>query len=179
MAASQWNGGLVESNETGGWALCAKTIRVAERPEGSYGDIDMAEIPELSIPTEKVCAIISLARRIDVKDVVTDPDSGSNAADDGESAVLEDHPDDPARIEFVNFVHDLDIDEQLDLVTLAALGRGDGDIGEWSELRAEGASARNHRTASYLLGIPLLADFLEDALEQFGESCEGLDSERL
>ena len=30
-----------------------------------------------------------------------------------------------------------------------------------------------------VLGTPLLADYLEDALSQFGESCEDLDADRL
>ena len=63
----------------------------------------MSEIPELSISTENVCAIISMARRFDVKDAVSDPDSGSNGTDDGMRDVLEDHADDPVRLEFVTF----------------------------------------------------------------------------
>jgi hypothetical protein len=73
----------------------------------------------------------------------------------------------------------LNVDEQIDLVTLAWLGRGDGDLDSWEELRSQAASEHNNRTASYLLGTPLLADYLEDALSQLGESCEGLDAERL
>jgi hypothetical protein len=42
-------------------------------------------------------------------------------------------------------------DEQIDLVTLAWLGRGDGSLGDWPELRAEAARAHNKGTASYLL----------------------------
>ena len=99
----------------------------------------MSEIPELSIPTEKICSIISMARRFDAKDAVADPDSGSNATDDGMRDVLEDHAGDPVRVEFVTFVHDLNVDEKVDLVTLAWLGRGDGDLDSWDELRSEAA----------------------------------------
>ena len=65
--------------------------------------------------------------------------------------------------------HDLNVDEQIDLVTLAWLGRGDGDLDSWDELRVQAASEHNNRTASYLLGTPLLADYLEDALSQLGK----------
>jgi hypothetical protein len=34
------------------------------------------------------------------------------------------------------------------------------------------AQAHNNRTASYLLGMPQLSDFLEDALSDFGGSCD-------
>jgi len=63
-------------------------------------------------------------------------------------------------------------DEQVDLVTLAWLGRGDGSLEDWNELRDEAARAHNRRTASYLLGMPLLADYLDEALAQFGHSCD-------
>ena len=49
----------------------------------------MADAPELSISLEAVCFIIIKARELDAKDVVTDPDDGSNASDDGMAAVLE------------------------------------------------------------------------------------------
>src|SRR6267154_678029 len=51
-------------------------------------------------------------------------------------------------------------DEQVDLVTLTWLGRGDGTLADWDELRAEAARVHNKRTASYLLGEPLLPDYL-------------------
>jgi hypothetical protein len=63
-------------------------------------------------------------------------------------------------------------DEQIDLVALAWVGRDDNTIAEWDELRAEAARAHNERTADYLLGKPMLADQLEDALAQLGLSCE-------
>ena len=31
----------------------------------------------------------------------------------------------------------------------------------------------DQHTADYLLGTPLLADYLEESLSQFGHSCEG------
>ncbi len=63
-------------------------------------------------------------------------------------------------------------DEQIDLVALAWLGRGDGTLDDWDNLRDEAARAHNNRTAAYLLGLPLLPDYLEEALAQFGITCE-------
>ena len=129
-------------------------------------------LPELSISEEKLCFIIAKAREFDVKDVVTDPDDASNATDDAMLSVLEDHKDDPVVQELVAVIFAMSEDEQVDLVALTWLGRGDGTIEDWSELRAEAARAHNRRTASYLLGIPLLADYLEEAISQFGISCD-------
>ncbi len=130
--------------------------------------------PGLAISSEKVSFFILKAREFDVKDVVTDPDSGSNASDDAMISVLEDHPDDPTQQELRTFIDALTEDEQVDLVALTWLGRGDGTIEEWNELRAEAARLHNNRTAAYLLGKPMLADHLEEGLSQFGRSCEEL-----
>jgi hypothetical protein len=129
-------------------------------------------LPELAISPEKVCYIATKAREFDAKDVVTDPDDSSNATDDGMLSVLEDHKDDPVVQEISAAIFGMSEDEQIDLVTLVWLGRGDGTIGDWPELRAEAARAHNKRTAAYLLGIPLLSDYLEEGLAAFGQSCE-------
>ena len=131
------------------------------------------DLPEISISDEKLCFIIEKAREFDVKDVVTDPDSGSNPADDAMIAVLEDHRDDPVVQELVAVITSMSVDEQIDLVALTWLGRGDGGVEDWSELRAEAAHAHNRHTAAYLLGIPLLADYLEEAASLLGIECEG------
>src|ERR1700730_17414489 len=125
--------------------------------------------PDLSIATEKVCFIVVKAREFDVRDVVTDPDDASNASDDSMISVLEDHGEDPVAEEIRGFIGALNEDEQTDLVALAWLGRGDGTIEDWDEWRAEAARAH------YLLCIPLLADYLEEALSLFDLSCEDVE----
>jgi hypothetical protein len=132
--------------------------------------------PDLSISTDKVCFIVVKAREFDAKDLVTEPDPGSNPTDDRMIAILEDHKDDPVYRELSAFIGALTEDEQLDLVALAWLGRGDGTIEDWSELRAQAADEHNRRTARYLLGMPLLADYLEEGLSSFGKSCESYEA---
>ena len=129
-------------------------------------------VPDLSIPTDKLCYIIAKAKEFDAKDVLTDPDDGSNASDDGMISVLEDHKDDPVVQEIRAAIFAMSEDEQIDLVALAWLGRGDGTIEDWDGIRAEAARAHNKRTASYLLGMPMLGDYLNEAMAQFGLSCE-------
>ncbi|HEY2530651.1 MAG TPA: DUF3775 domain-containing protein [Xanthobacteraceae bacterium] len=129
-------------------------------------------IPDLSVSTDKLCFIIAKAREFDAKDVVTDPADSSNATDDAMISVLEDHRDDPVVQEIAAAIFAMSEDEQIDLVTLAWLGRGDGTLDDWADLRAEAARAHNKRTASYLLGMPLLADYLDEGLSQFGISCD-------
>ncbi len=111
----------------------------------------MADI-ELSISSEKVCFIIAKAREFEVKDVVTVPDEASNPSDDRMIEVLEDRPNEDAVLqELHSIIGDMSEDEQIDLVALAWLGRGDAGAESWQELRGEAARAHNPRTAAYLL----------------------------
>ncbi|HEY0330207.1 MAG TPA: DUF3775 domain-containing protein [Rhodopseudomonas sp.] len=125
-------------------------------------------MPELTISTEQVGFLIEKVREFDVKEDSSDPESGSNGADDNMVDVLEDDGSDPVAREITSFINAMSEDEQIDLVALMRLGRGDGTIEEWDDLRREAADGRNGRTASYLLGEPLLSDFLAEGLDAFG-----------
>jgi len=138
-----------------------------------------SSFPDLSISPEKLCYIIVKAREFDAQDVVTDPDSGSNASDDGMTDVLEDLPDDATYQELMEFIRSLDEEEQVNLVALAWLGRGTYDIGEWREALREARAQHNKRTAEYLTGLPLLGDYLEEGLAAFGENCDAFDEGRM
>jgi Protein of unknown function (DUF3775) len=71
------------------------------------------------------------------------------------------------------------VDEQVDLVALAWLGREDYTADDWASVREEAARAHNDRTASYLLDMPLLDDFLDEGLSTLGYSREGYEINRL
>jgi hypothetical protein len=103
--------------------------------------------PALTISLEKVCFVVVKAREFDAKDQATEPDPGSNPADDGEAAVLEEHEDDPVVEELTSFIDTLSEDEQIDLVALAWLGRDGNRPDDWTETRREAARAHNERTA--------------------------------
>ena len=125
-------------------------------------------MPELAVSPEKVGFLIEKTREFDVKQEASDPDSGSNGADDNMIDVLEDNGDDPVVREITGFINAMTEDEQIDLVALMLLGRGDGAIEEWDELRREAADDRDRRTASVLLGEPMVSDYLAEGLEAFG-----------
>jgi len=135
--------------------------------------------PELSVSPETVCFVIIKAREVDAKDPVSEPDPGSNAADDHMISVLEDHGDDASEEEVTELIQALSVDGKVDLVALAWLGRGDYTAADWAEVRAEAHAARNDHTASYLMGMPLLADYLEEGLSLLGYSCEEFEMGRL
>ena len=133
----------------------------------------------LTISPEQVFFVIVKAREFDAKDSVTDPNDGSNPTDDGEIAVLEDHRDDPTVQEIIAFINAMSVDEQVDLVALAWLGRDDCTAADWASVREEAAAAHNKRTATYLLGMPQLGDFLEEGLSLLGYSLEEYEKGRL
>ncbi len=126
----------------------------------------------LAIDPDKVCHIIVKARAFDAKDVAVEEDYASNPADEDMREVLEDLGDDATYDEMREFINALNEDEQVDLVALAWVGRGSFAPEEWEEARAEARRAHNDRTAEYLLGMPLLADYLAEGLAAFGHSCE-------
>lgn len=71
--------------------------------------------------------------------------------------------------ELRELIGDLNVDEAAELIALAWVGRGDYDAGEWSEALAAARQRPWRRTAKYLLGLPQLADWLEQGLEAVAE----------
>jgi hypothetical protein len=136
------------------------------------------DAPTLSIPTDQVCWLVFKARKLHVKDVDTSDDPASNAIDDGMTGVLEDRPDDATGAELLGFIRSLSEDEQIDLVALMWLGRDGSSLAEWPGLRAEAARAHGghaRQTAEYLMGEPLVSDYIEEAMSMMGLSCSDDD----
>lgn len=127
------------------------------------------ENPALNIATDKVAFIILKARAYDAKEGLTDEGDSSNPTDDGDLEVLEDSPDDLTHQELADAIRGLNEEEQINLVALAWLGRGTYDLSEWTTALETARSEHNARTTQYLLGLPLLGDYLEEGLAQFGE----------
>ena len=99
----------------------------------------------------------------------------SNPTDDGFSVVLTDSGDRPARLELIEFLEGLDADERDALVALVWIGRGDFEGSDWRAALKQARERREADIAKYLLGIPLLPDYLEDALSAFDQSCRSFE----
>jgi hypothetical protein len=134
-------------------------------------------MPELTLNPDTAFAIVLKAREFDAKVDETDPSSGSNPSDDNSVDALESGPSDATLDELVSAIDDLNDDEQLDLITLIWIGRGDFSLQEWDEARQAARDIGRKRTPRYVAGIPLVSDYLEDALSAFDLSIEDyLDS---
>ena len=130
-----------------------------------------SDAPELSVALDTLCYIIAKAREFDVKAGSSDPGADPLDDDDGDAVVLEDRPSDPVETELRSIIGDLTVDAQIDLVALMWLGRDDGTLDEWDDIRRTAAEEHNKHTASYLVGTPLLSDHLEAGMDVLGLDC--------
>jgi hypothetical protein len=131
------------------------------------------------ISPEKVCFIVIKARELDVQVAPSGLEDGSNATDDEMAAILEDTAANPTAEELKSFLEALNDDEVEDLLALTWLGRDDYTIDDWDDILAEVRDVRERHTIDYLLGTPLLADYLESGLDAFGLSCDEFELGRL
>lgn len=129
----------------------------------------------LEMDLNKICYIVVKAREFDAQEGVVEPDYGSDAVDDQFRQVLEAYADDPTVDELREAINGLNVDEQCQLVALAWVGRGDYGAGDWDEAVSAARDAHNPHTAAYLIGMPLLPDFLEEGLAAFELSCEDFE----
>ena len=141
----------------------------------------------MDISIDKIRSLILEARRIDVKEQDTDPDSGSNPIDDGEIDVLSDQGVDEggvdgAEAELRGMIDGLNEDEAADVLALLYVGRGDFEIDQWDEAvtLARQRNAASPDLADYLIGTPNLGDLLDEGLDAMGETLTdegGLDAD--
>ena len=128
----------------------------------------------MDIALDKVCELILRARAIDVKEGLTDPASGSNPIDDGGVDALTSSPDDATEDEVRDVIAGLNDDERADLIALVYICRGDMEPEEWGaavRLAREREEASAISPADWLIGIPNLADLLDEGLNALGRSC--------
>src|SRR5262245_46440494 len=118
----------------------------------------------LEIAPEKVAHVIIKSREYDSKVGSWDDSSASGDAEDDPTSILEDYVGDQTRAELVAFIDTLNEDEQANLVAVAWIGRGTYGPEDLDEAVATAHSERVNRTSRYLVGMPLLSDYLEEGL---------------
>jgi uncharacterized protein DUF3775 len=125
----------------------------------------------LTIPLEKLAYIVEKAREFDAE-VPSDFEEGSNAADDDERQILLDTPDNPTEQELRDAIDGLGVPERQELLALMWLGRGDYDAESWSEALRQARETQTATETNYLVGTPLLGDYLEEGASALGLSLE-------
>lgn len=120
--------------------------------------------------------IITKAREYDVQVPNVDENSGSNATDDGEVDILDEN-DNPTAKELVGAIRALNDEARTELLALMWVGRGDFSAVEWKDALAAARERYKGREARYLLGTPLLGDYLEEGLDVLEIDIEPYDIE--
>ncbi|GAA3856647.1 DUF3775 domain-containing protein [Celeribacter arenosi] len=125
----------------------------------------------MDISPDKVGFVILRARELGVKVGRWDRSSDDADAD----TILESRPSDGTERELRSFIRGLNEEEKTALVAIAWLGRETFETYEeaFTTARQEATSP----TESYLLGMPLLADYLESGLESLGIDTSEMEDE--
>jgi hypothetical protein len=125
----------------------------------------------IDVNPDTVCFLIDKAREFHAKDAVSFPEPPDSPGDDSVMQVLVDHAGDLTFAELKYTIDDLEPDQQVCLVALMWLGRGDFSLDEWEDALEAARQSYNARTAEYLIATPLVADYLEEALNLHGYEC--------
>lgn len=129
----------------------------------------------IDISPSKVARIIIRARQLDAKTARWDTPADEADAD----TILEARPSDATEAELRSYISDLNSDEQAALVALMWIGRETFTADDLDEALETARSERTSPTEDYLLGIPLLSDYLTSGLEALGYDPEDHVDEHL
>ena len=121
----------------------------------------------MNIAEQTVRNLILRARAYDSKEQIDDfeleRDPDSSETDAVENLTTGDL--DPIRSEIEDWVESLDEEAEAELVALYGIGRGDYDGPDFPQAVREARARRSGSTAEYLLGAPMLGDYLEMGLD--------------
>ena len=131
----------------------------------------------IGISPEKVMHVALRAREYDGKVGSWDDRSDALSAQDEADSVLEDFNDDDVRNELSEFIDTLNIDEQEALVALTWVGRGTYSASDYKRAVEIARTEHINETKDYLLGIPLLSEYLKEGLALMGYSAEELEED--
>jgi hypothetical protein len=129
----------------------------------------------LEISPSKVARIIIRARELDAKTSRWDTPSDDADAD----SILESRASDATEDELRSYISDLNEDEQASLVAIMWIGRETFTADDLEEAIETARSEASSPTADYLLGVPLLSDYLQAGLEELGHDSDELIDEHL
>lgn len=122
----------------------------------------------LQIDPQTVYMLVLKAREFDDLDLPGEPDPDDGPEDTVVRAAMNYYANNPIAQEIKDMIDGLNDDEQADLVALTWIGRGDYSAEEWQETVNTARQRRTNPTSDYLLGTPLLGDYLEEGLIHLG-----------
>lgn len=125
----------------------------------------------LALSLERLEYLIAKAKEFDVE-VPIEPDavSGQNASDDDEREAMLETPDNPAEQELRDAIAGLGTAERHELLALMWVGRGEYAVDEWPEALRQASRTADTKLTDYLVGTPLLGDYLGEGASILGLS---------
>jgi Protein of unknown function (DUF3775) len=129
----------------------------------------------LEISPSKIARIIIRARELDAKTPRWDTPQDDADAD----SILESRPSDATEDELRSYISDLNSDEQASLVAVMWIGRDTFTADDLEEAIDTAKSEASSPTEDYLLGIPLLSDYLTAGLDALDYDVDDLIDEHL
>ena len=126
-------------------------------------------MPSLDLNPEIVQFVIDKVHEFHSREDVTFPEEDEVEAvnEDLAQQFATDFGGDPYYQELTTTIADLEPDQQMSLVALMWVGRGDYELEEWDEALKFAEENWTEHTAEYLVGTPQIADFLAEGLQQF------------
>ncbi|MCP4300494.1 MAG: DUF3775 domain-containing protein [Gammaproteobacteria bacterium] len=128
---------------------------------------------EFELNRDTVQFLIDKAHEFHARDDVSFSEEPEVADEYWSSQVVADFGGDPYYQELKTTIDDLEPDQQISLVALMWVGRGDFSMTEWNEALQSAEESWTDHTADYLIGTSLLADYFAEGLQLF----ESADSE--
>ncbi len=130
----------------------------------------------LEVDPESVYFLVLKAREFDEKDLPGESaDSEAGPADEQIDRNMDYFDGDPVAQEIKDAIDGMNDDHQAELVALTWLGRGDFTATDWHEAVQTARERRTNPTSEYLLGTPMLGDYLEEGLTILGYTVEDLE----
>lgn len=120
---------------------------------------------EIDLNRETIQFLIDRAREFHTRDDVSF-DEEPEVDDDDWSQQVASFSSDPYYQEIKTTIDDLEPDQQVTLVALMWIGRGDFSMDELDDAMKEAEDNWNPNTADYLIGTPMLSDYLAEAIDQ-------------
>lgn len=124
----------------------------------------------LDVNPDTVNVLINKAHVFHGKEGVINPEETTSSSGNLASDILTDRREDATYEQFKVLVDDLEPDQQVALVALMWVGRGDFEPEEWDAAVEQARDQWAPNTAEYLLSTPQLADYLEEGLCALGYS---------
>jgi hypothetical protein len=129
---------------------------------------------DLSLSADTIRMLVQKAKAVAVSstdtfedghegDVEFDADSLEEAHN--HDGLAEEESDDLSDEELRELLEDLNVDESAELVAITWIGRGDFEAEDFTLAVQEAKDRAVGSTATYLLGMPMLADYLEAGLD--------------